>query len=105
IAGAAAHGREPGVAGAAAQGAQRRGIGAFEVGPIDIALEAEDGAADLPIIAGGAADEAAGQPDAIRVRIPIGMAPAAAAVDAEIEAAPVIGRRHRWRWRLVERGN
>src|SRR5579864_9736184 len=33
------------------------------------------------------------------------MAPAAAAIDAEIEAAPVIGRGRRWRRRLVERRN
>src|ERR1700685_3143769 len=33
------------------------------------------------------------------------MAPAAAAVDAEIEAAPVVGRRQRGRRRFVERRN
>src|SRR5580704_4273084 len=85
----AAHGREPMVAGLAAERAEGVG-GAVAVGPVDVAFEADDALAELIVVANGAADEAAGGVEAATGRIPLRTAEAAAAVDADVEASPVI---------------
>jgi hypothetical protein len=102
VAGAAAHGGEPAIAGAATRAAARIAA-AFEVRPVEIAFEAEHSIAVLPVVTGGAADLAAGRADAGGLTRPPGMTPAAAAVGADIETGPVIDRRILRRRRLVER--
>src|SRR6516162_5319919 len=69
IAGAAAHGREPAIAGAAA-GAKCRAARAAQIRPIDIALETEHGVAELPIVAGRAAGLGARKVDLGGLRLP-----------------------------------
>src|SRR5262249_1035881 len=58
VADAAAHGGKPGVAGLAARRTERKGM-ALDVGPVDIAFEAEHQGADLPGVARGHTQEAA----------------------------------------------
>src|SRR6266851_4546325 len=84
IAEAAAHGRQPVVARRAAGRAQSRRRSP-DVGPVDVAFDAERGLAELPIVADGAADQPARHVEPIDA-VPLRAAPAAAAVDAEIEA-------------------
>jgi hypothetical protein len=103
IADAPAHGRKPGFAGGAAAGTSGAGAGAIEAGPIKVAFEAEHEVAELAVVAEGAAGLAAIDAETGVGRAPIGTAPAAAAINAEIKAAPVIGHRGRRRRRLVER--
>src|SRR3984893_5550285 len=62
-----------------------------EIAPVDIALKAEDSLAYLVIVADRATHESS-EP-ARR----IGIAPAAAAVNAKVEAAPIVGLRIRQR--------
>src|SRR5437763_13553591 len=59
IAGTAAHGGEPIIAGGATGRTPGRGGAALEVGPVHIAFEAEHRMAELPIDAGGAARDRA----------------------------------------------
>src|SRR5262245_32894776 len=90
VAEAAARGDEPLVARLAAGGAQhvRR---ALDPRPVDVAFGAEHDLVDLPVVADGAADEAAGDVELVDA-VPLRRAPTAAAVDAEIEAGPVVDR-------------
>src|SRR5712691_5669841 len=90
IAEAAAHGRQPVVARRAAGRAQSRRRSP-DVGPVDVALDAERGLAELPIVADGAADQPARHVEPVDA-VPLRAAPAAAAVDAEIEAGPAVAR-------------
>src|SRR5690349_20916678 len=90
VADAAAHGREPGVAGLATWRAERKRV-ALDAAPVDVAFETEDESAGLPVVAGGRAQKAARDIEAAG-RIPGRRAEAAAAIEAEIEAAPVIER-------------
>src|SRR5262249_42411322 len=87
---AATHGREPGVAGLATRRAERKRV-ALDAAPVDVAFETEDESAGLPVVAGGRAQKAARDIEAAG-RIPGRRAEAAAAIEAEIEAAPVIDR-------------
>src|SRR5579883_1874767 len=103
IADAAAHGEKPTVAGAASDRATRRRALAVESGPVGVGLDAEHDFAELLIVADCAAGLAAGKTDSRGVAAPDGMAPAAAAVGAEIKAGPAIGLRRLGRRRLVER--
>src|SRR5262249_46759845 len=85
-----AHGGEPLVAGLAAGRAQhRRGVSYSR--PVAVALGADQGLAELPVVADGAADEAARYVEAIKT-VPLGIAPAAAAVDTDVEAGPSVDR-------------
>src|SRR5271169_7133459 len=59
VTGAAAHRGKPSIAGGAAIWAQRRACGPLQARPVDIAFEAEDSIAVLPILAGSTADLAA----------------------------------------------
>src|SRR5579864_6885810 len=92
IAEPAAHGGEPVVAGLAAEWTGHRIGGAVDVGPVDVALDADDALAELIVVAHGAADQAAGGVEAAG-RVPLRAAEAAAAVDADVEAGPVINRK------------
>src|SRR5882757_6150185 len=58
VADAAAHGGEPGVAGLAARRAERKSM-SLDVGPVDIAFKTEHEGAELPVVAGGQAQQAA----------------------------------------------
>src|SRR5215831_16287632 len=78
------------VAGLATRRAQHGG-GAFDARPVDVALGSDDGLAELPVVTDGAADEAAREVERIH-GVPLGTAPAAAAVDAEIKPGPGIDR-------------
>src|SRR5262249_17500911 len=64
---------------------------AFDARPVDVALGSDDGLAELPVVTDGAADEAAREVERIQ-GVPLGTAPAAAAVDAEIKPGPGIDR-------------
>src|SRR5262245_1511646 len=90
VAEAAAGGDEPLVARLAAGGTQhvRR---ALDSRPVDVAFGAQHDLVDLPVVADGAADEAAGDVEVVDA-VPLRRAPAAATVDAEIEAGPVVDR-------------
>src|SRR5437870_6165055 len=90
VADAAAHGGEPGVAGLAAGRAERKGV-ALDAAPVDVAFETKDERAGLPVVAGGRAQKAARHVE-VAGRIPGRGAETAPAIDAEIEAAPVIER-------------
>src|SRR5450759_2205243 len=94
IAETAAHGAEIIVARLAA--GSQAGRAAAEIGPIEITLDAEHRLAHLPVVTERAADQAAGGIErAGRERCgEIRFAPAAAAVDTDVEAGPVVGRRH-----------
>src|SRR5262249_43575256 len=100
-------GAEPSVARLATNRAGKRGAAA-DVGPVDIALDTVNPIPGLPVVADGAADEAAGDIEIAGVesgkgrRRPIAPAPGAAAVDTDIEPRPIVdrrqvrgGRRHR----------
>src|SRR5262249_1816223 len=87
---APARGGKPLVAGLATRRAQHGG-GAFNARPVDVALGSDDGLAELPVVTDGAADEAAREVERIH-GVPLGTAPAAAAVDAEIKPGPGIDR-------------
>src|SRR5712675_1951217 len=92
IAQAAACGAEPGVLAAAATDASPVG-GPLDVGPVDVALQADHPGAELPVIADHAARrvEAAGA-------VPARVAPGSTAVDTDVKAGPVVvGRRIDWR--------
>src|SRR5262249_5845542 len=93
VADAAAHRAEPVVLGLAAERAAGRAV--LDVGPVDVAFDAHHPrtADGLPVVAGGHADHAATRAVADGEAVPVGVAERAAAVDAEIEAGPVIGRR------------
>src|SRR5262249_41099914 len=92
VADPAAHSAEPGVLGLA--GDRAAGCAAADIGPVDVAFEAEHpGAAErLPVVAGGHADHAAARAVGDGEAVPVGVAERAAAVDAEVEAGPVVGR-------------
>ena len=92
VADATADGAEPGVLGLAQCRQAACEVGrAVDIGPVEVAFEAEHPVGDLPIVADGAADhptvdvERAG-------RVPARLAPGAAAVDADVEAGPVVDR-------------
>src|SRR5262249_5129687 len=85
-----ARGGEPLVAGLAASRAQHGGR-AFDARPVDVAFRADHRLAELPVVADGAADEAARDVEAIH-GVPLGTAPAAAAVDTDLEAGPGVDR-------------
>ena len=93
IADAAASGTEPVVAGFATRGARRRVGAAADVAPVDVAFEAEHHLVHLPIIADGTAENRARGIEAAGAgrTAPIRRAPAAAAVDTDIQAGPVVG--------------
>src|SRR6202035_4412724 len=102
----AAHGGEPVVAGLAAERAGGVG-GAVDVGPVDVAFQADDALAELIIVADRSADQAAGGVEAASA-IPGRTAEAAAAVDADVEAGPVVDRNGNrslviGRWRRTRR--
>src|SRR5262249_56183360 len=78
------------VGGCGGQGAKGGG-GAFEAGRVAVAFRAEHRLAELPVVADGAADEAARDVEAIQ-GVPLGTAPAAAAVDTDVEAGPGVDR-------------
>ena len=90
VAETAAHGGEPLVAGLATGRAQHV-RGAFDARPVDVAFGADHDLANLPVVTDGAADQAAGDIE-LGDPIPLGMTPAAAAIDADIEAGPVVDR-------------
>src|SRR5262249_32853593 len=91
-----AHGSEPAVGGPAAQRAKHVGL-AVDVGPVQIALDADDPGAALPVVTDRTADEATADIETAEA-VPMGGPPRAAAVDADIEAAPIVERvRHDWR--------
>src|SRR5262249_50048103 len=71
--------------------AQHGGGGPFDARPVDVALGSDDSLAELPVVTDGAADEAAREVERIH-GVPLGTAPAAAAVDAEIKPGPGIDR-------------
>src|SRR5262249_61015831 len=85
-----ARGGEPLVAGLAAPRAQHGGR-AFDARPVDVAFRADYRLAELPIIADGAADEAARYVERIQA-VPLGATPSAAAVDTDVEAGPGVDR-------------
>src|SRR5262245_30255085 len=85
-----ARGGEPLVAGLAAPRAQHGGR-AFDARLVDVAFRADYRLAELPIIADGAADEAARHVERIQA-VPLGATPAAAAVDTDVEAGPGVDR-------------
>src|SRR5215831_581490 len=85
-----AHGGEPLVAGLAAPRAQHGGR-PFDARPVDVALGADHRLAELPVVAHGAADEAAGHVERVHA-VPLGATPTAAAVDADVEAGPGVDR-------------
>src|SRR5262249_13954516 len=91
---APARGAEPLVARLAAPRTQHRGR-SFDARPVDVALGANHALAELPVVADGAADEPAGHVEAVH-GVPLRTAPAAAAVDADVEAGPgiywIVGR-------------
>src|SRR4030081_381777 len=96
IAQAAARGAEPGVLAAAAADASPVG-GPLDVGPVDVALQADHPGAELPVVADRAADHAARRVEAAGA-VPARAAPGAAAVDTDVKAGPVVvGRRIDWR--------
>src|SRR5262249_58847432 len=90
VAHAPAHGGEPLVAGLAAPRAQHGGR-PFDARPVDIALGADHHRAELPVVADGAADEAARHVERVHA-VPLGATPTAAAVDADVEAGPGVDR-------------
>src|SRR5262249_62225511 len=87
---APARGGEPLVARLAASRAQHRGR-PFDARPVDVALGADHHLAELPVVADGGADEAARQVEAV-YGVPLGTAPTAAAVHADVEAGPGLDR-------------
>src|SRR5260221_1009246 len=89
---AAAHRAEPAVLGFAGGSAANRGV--TDVGPIDVAFEAEHprAAERLPIVAGGDAEHAAARAVADGEAVPVGITEGAAAVYAAIEAGPGVSR-------------
>src|SRR5665811_1230047 len=95
IAETAPRGRQPRIAGFARCTETGAAAGAAaDIAPVAVTLEAEHGLAHLVIITDGAADDGAGEVVAVRSErvAPIRMAKAAAAVDADIEAGPVVRR-------------
>src|SRR5579862_6518073 len=90
IADAAAYRRQPVIAGLAA-GRAIAIAAAVEVGRIEVALDTDDRLSDLIVVAELRADQAAADIAAAGT-VPGGAAEAAAAVDAEIESCPAIGR-------------
>jgi hypothetical protein len=85
---ASAHGGEPVVAGLASERAANDRV-ALEIGPVDIALDAQNPLAHLPVVTSCAADHAPRHIEPGGVG-PGGMAPTAAAIDPEIEPRPVV---------------
>ena len=71
--------------------------------PVDVAFDAKHRARNLIIVADGAADHAAAEVEAAG-GIPVRSAKAAAAVDADVQSAPVVGRRHKGRRFVVSCG-
>ena len=96
-AGTAAHSREPIALGGAAD-ARARCIegGAAEIRPVAVAFDAQHPRPDLVIEAHGAADQRAADGEIAGRSVngigPVAIAEGAAAVDAEIEAGPVVNR-------------
>src|SRR4029079_1849670 len=86
----AAYGRHPVIAGAASERAIHDS-GAFDAGPVDVAFGAHDHLSELPVVADRAADEAAGNIELVDA-VPLRLAPAPAAVDAQIKPGPVVDR-------------
>src|SRR5262245_28745002 len=99
VAEAAARGDQPLVARLAAGGTQHV-RGALDPRPVDVAFGAQHDLVDLPVVADGAADKAAGDVERVDA-VPPRRTPAAATVDTEIEPRPVVdggvvlGRRRR----------
>src|ERR1035437_8683373 len=95
IAEPATRGRQPRIAGFARCTETGAAAGAAaDIAPGAVTLQAEHGLAHLVIITDGSADHGAGEIEAVRsVRVaPIRTAEAAAAVDADIEAGPIVRR-------------
>src|SRR5262249_31998454 len=74
-------------------------LGLLDVSPVEVDFDAGDDRTILPVVAGMTAEDAAlraeaGNMDA-KKRIDLGIAPAVAAVDAEIEPGPVLHDRRR----------
>src|SRR5207244_2298589 len=90
---AAADRPEPGVL-ALAHGRRGAGMAAADAAPVDVAFEAEHprAAHALPVIAGCEAEHAAGHVAAGGKPVPAAMSPSAAAVDADVQAGPVVAR-------------
>src|SRR5260370_22097415 len=63
----------------------------FDAGPVDVAFCADDRTGELPVVADRTADEAAREVERI-YGVPLRATPAAAAVAADIEAAPGLDR-------------
>ena len=80
----APHGRKPIVARGAAGRTEQDG-GPADARPVDVAFRAYNEAVDLPVVADGPADEAAGHIEIIDT-VPLRAPPSAAAVDAEVKA-------------------
>src|SRR5262249_20761946 len=77
---------------AAAYAARRAAV---DVAPVDVAFEAKHELVELPVVADGAADQAAvdvtaGRPERVAEAR---AAEAVAAVDADVEAGPIVDRR------------
>src|SRR5581483_6251860 len=104
----AAGGTKPRILGLAVRAAANTAArGAVDVAPVEVAFDAEHCLRGLPIVADCAADQAAGEVEVSgRAGIvgPEGSPPSAAAVDAEIQSRPVIGRRDIGGWRLRRNG-
>src|SRR3954468_19640939 len=96
VAEAAARGPQPIVFGFATCRAGRTDEAAFDAAPANVTFQTEHGRAaeSLPVVADGAADEAAGRTGIGAVGGLIRAAPSIAAVDTDIEAGPVVDRYH-----------
>src|SRR6478735_8370764 len=96
VADAAAHGSKPVVLGLAAGRASDIHEAAFDVGPVEVALQAEHpgAAGSLPVVARCSTNHAARWIGVAGEGAPVRAAPGVTAVDAEIEPGPVVSDRY-----------